>query len=42
MEDFSAVSVDPDQETACCAVYDGHGGRDAAQFCQTNLWNNIR
>lgn len=42
MEDFSSVSVDPEKQEACFAVFDGHGGRDAANFCQRNLWHNIR
>ena len=42
MEDFSSVTVDADNQEACFAVYDGHGGHDAAYFCQRNLWHNIR
>ena len=42
MEDFSSVSVDPESQETCFAVYDGHGGRDAAYFCQRKLWHNIR
>lgn len=42
MEDYSAVSVDYARNEACFAVYDGHGGQDAAKFCQRDLVNNIR
>ena len=42
MEDFSSVTVDTENQEACFAVYDGHGGQDAASFCQRNLWHNIR
>ena len=42
MEDYSSVSVDYEKNEACFAVYDGHGGQDAAKFCQRDLVNNIK
>ena len=42
MEDFKRVVFDRDPEQAFFAVFDGHGGRDAAIFARDNLWDNIK
>lgn len=42
MEDFKRVVFDRDPEQAFFAVFDGHGGRDAAIFAREHLWDNIK
>ena len=42
MEDFKRVAFDRDPEQAFFAVFDGHGGRDAAIFAWEHLWNTIK
>ncbi|XP_005986880.1 protein phosphatase, Mg2+/Mn2+ dependent, 1Da isoform X2 [Latimeria chalumnae] len=38
----SAASKAPKRSMAFFAVYDGHGGREAAQFAKTSLWDLIK
>ena len=42
MEDFKRVQFDRDPEQAFFAVFDGHGGRDAAHFAREHLWDMIK
>jgi len=42
MEDFKRVVFDRDPEQAFFAVFDGHGGRDAAIFAREHLWDIIK
>lgn len=42
MEDFKRVVFDRDPEQAFFAVFDGHGGRDAAIFAREHLWDTIK
>lgn len=42
MEDFKRVQFDRDPEQAFFAVFDGHGGRDAAIFAREHLWDMIK
>lgn len=42
MEDFKRVQFDRDPEQAFFAVFDGHGGRDAAHFAREHLWDAIK
>ena len=42
MEDFKKVVFDRNPEQAFFAVFDGHGGSDAAAFAREHLWNKIK
>ena len=42
MEDFQCVVFDRDPEQAFFAIFDGHGGKDAAVFAQEHLWDMIK
>ena len=42
MEDFQRVVFDRDPKQAFFAIFDGHGGRDAAVFAQEHLWDIIK
>ena len=42
MEDFNRVVFDRDPEQAFFAVFDGHGGKDAAIFARERLWDSIK
>jgi len=42
MEDFKRVVFDRNPEQAFFAIFDGHGGGDAADFARNHqLWRNI-
>ena len=40
MED--ATLLTRDEQFACFAVFDGHGGREAAAFARNNLWRIVQ
>ncbi|XP_077995888.1 protein phosphatase 1D-like [Glandiceps talaboti] len=44
MEDMTSITFERDRgrEVAYFAVYDGHGGREAAMFAREHLWENIK
>ena len=42
MEDFKRVVFDRNPEQAFFAIFDGHGGGDAADFARNHLWNRIK
>ncbi len=44
MEDVISIVFDrrEDSDYACFAVFDGHGGRQAAVFARDHLWENIK
>ena len=42
MEDLKQVLFDHNPEQAFFAIFDGHGGGDAADFARTHLWDKIK
>ncbi|CAB4024442.1 phosphatase 1D-like [Paramuricea clavata] len=43
MEDYTSVTIEPRQDRECFfAVFDGHGGHQAAFFARQNLWKTIQ
>ena len=42
MEDFKRVVFDRNPEQAFFAIFDGHGGGDAADFARKHLWDRIK
>ena len=43
MEDYTAVTIQPRHDSECFfAVFDGHGGHQAASFARQNLWKTIQ
>lgn len=44
MEDMICIVFDREQEAdyACFAVFDGHGGKEAAVYARDHLWQNIK
>ncbi|XP_071478018.1 protein phosphatase 1D-like [Diadema antillarum] len=44
MEDVICIVFDREQDAdyACFAVFDGHGGREAAVYARDHLWQNIK
>lgn len=42
MEDFKRVVFDRNPEQAFFAIFDGHGGGDAADFARNHLWDRIK
>ena len=42
MEDFTSVVFEQDPEQSFFAVFDGHGGRDAAIFAKHRLWATVK
>ena len=42
MEDVMEVSLIPGQEDSFFAIFDGHGGREAADFAKNHLWHKIK
>jgi protein phosphatase 1D len=43
MEDYTAVTIGPRHDSECFfAVFDGHGGHQAASFAKQNLWVAIQ
>ena len=42
MEDFKRVVFDRNPEQAFFAIFDGHGGGDAADFARNHLWDTIK
>ena len=42
MEDFKRVVFDRNPEQAFFAIFDGHGGGDAADFARNHLWDAIK
>ena len=42
MEDFTRVIFERDPQQALFAVFDGHGGRHAANFAREHLWRELK
>jgi protein phosphatase 1D len=43
MEDYTSVTIGPQHDSECFfAVFDGHGGYQAASFARQNLWETIQ
>ena len=43
MEDYTVVTIEPRHNSECFfAVFDGHGGHQAASFARHNLWKTIQ
>lgn len=42
MEDFTSIVFEHDPEQSFFAVFDGHGGRDAAIFAKNRLWATVK
>ena len=43
MEDYTSVTIEPRRDRECFfAVFDGHGGHQAAFFARQNLWKTIQ
>ena len=42
MEDISKAEINTGEQACFLAIFDGHGGREAAQYTCDHLWDNIK
>lgn len=42
MEDVAQIKTDMATKTSFFAIFDGHGGKEAAQFARKHLWKNLK